>query len=65
MPLWDHIVKARSESEAPTNADLVTVFEEVQALKEATGLGDILNLLTAYAESWEISIPPEVWPSES
>lgn len=65
MPLWDHIVKERSESEAPTNGDLITVFEEVQALKEATGLDDIKDLLTTYAESWEIAIPPGVWPDES
>lgn len=65
MPLWDYLVKARSEKKAPTNADLIQVFEEVQALKEATGVSDILELLTTYAESWEIVIPPEVWPNES
>ena len=67
LPLWEYIAAKRIESGTVeghilTNGDIIGVFEEVQALKEATGIPDILTLLTTYAESWEIPIPPEVWP---
>lgn len=69
LPLWEYVCNERTklnnpESKATTNEELITVFEEVQALKEATGLTDILELLTTYAETWGIPIPPEVWPDE-
>jgi len=71
LPLWEYIAAARMGKAEPvegvvlTNGDILGVFAEVQALKEATGLTDILELLTTYAENWEIPIPPEVWPSET